>query len=172
MGKPKGVAVTNRPLYSRISYLYQAGAYLAAQSQKTSEPVKTGSTHDTNDSHNGTSLQSTMAESTGKSADPIASSSRYLLSELRAVTLRSQIRLSPALKHSVCQRCNTILADGPTCSVTIENMSKGGKKEWADVLVRTCKNCNFQRRIPVGAKRQKRKPLRVMDKEQSNATGE
>lgn len=164
MAKPKGVVVTNRPLYSRISYLHQAGAYLAAESQKATESARGPASLETNATS--AVLESTTIESKGKPVDPAVPSSRHYLSELRAVSLRTQIRLSTTMRQSICHRCNTLLVDGSTCSVEIKNKSKGGRKEWADVLVRTCKTCNSQKRFPVGAKRQKRRPLRVVNKEQ------
>jgi ribonuclease P protein subunit RPR2 len=61
------------------------------------------------------------------------------------------------MKHSICKNCDTMLTDGSTCSIEVENKSKGGKKPWADVLVRKCNTCGFTRRYPMAAKRQKRK---------------
>lgn len=138
--KFKGANISNKALYSRASYLYQAAAYLEAQSQK---PAKA------------TTLEASEASSTDPA--PTLSASRCLLSDLRNVSLKAQIRLSPAVKHTICKRCNTLLLEGSTCSVEVENKSKGGGKPWADVLVRTCKKCSLGRRIPVGAERQKRR---------------
>jgi len=139
MAKSKGI--TNKILYSRVSYLYQAAAYLA---QKASEPANAGT------------------KQTGNAFDPALSASRHLLSEVRTVAQKSTLRISPVIKHTICKRCNTLLLEGTTCDVEIENKSKGGKKEWADVLVRTCKKCNLKKRIPVGAKRQKGRQLRKL----------
>lgn len=38
---------------------------------------------------------------------------------------------------------------GATATETIENNSKGGRKEWADVRVKTCATCGVQRRFPM-----------------------
>lgn len=142
--KSKGGIVSNKALYSRISYLYQAAAYLEAQSHK---PVKASV------------LDASSSSST--EPGPTLSVSRCLLSDLRNVSLKAQIRLSPALKHTICKRCNSLLLEGSTCSVEVENKSRGGKKPWADVLVRTCKQCSLERRIPVGIGHQKRRPYRI-----------
>lgn len=141
--KSKAASVANKTLYSRVSYLYQAAAFLASQ-----ERTDSTSTISSPDKPSGTSL----------------SSSRRLLSDLQAVSLKGQIRLSPTMKRSICKRCDTLLLDESTCSTEVENKSKGGKKHWADMLVRTCKNCNLQQRTPVGAERQKRRPHRSLDK--------
>lgn len=86
--------------------------------------------------------------------------SRRLVSELRDVSLKMQLRMSPAMKHSICKNCNTLLLDGSTCSTEVENKSKDGKKLWADVLVRKCIVCGLAKRFPLAARRQKRRPYR------------
>lgn len=75
--------------------------------------------------------------------------------------MKSQIRLSQDVKHSICKRCSAILIPGSTSSSKVENLSRGGKKPWADVLVIECNVCSAQKRFPVGAKRQPRKNLRA-----------
>ena len=89
--------------------------------------------------------------------------SRHLISQLRSVSLKGQIRLSQAMKHSICKRCDALLVPGSTSSTRIENKSRGGKKAWADVLVVTCQSCSAVKRFPVGAKRQCRRHLRAND---------
>lgn len=81
----------------------------------------------------------------------------YLASNVRAVALKSQIRLHTDMKHSICKVCDSPLVEGSTSSKSIENLSKGGRKPWADVLCVRCRVCGHKKRFPVGAKRQKRK---------------
>ena len=85
---------------------------------------------------------------------------RRFISHLRAVSLKSQIRLSSAMKHSMCKRCDSLLVSGSTSASEIENQSRGGKKPWADVLVITCHTCGFKKRFPTGATRQPRRTAR------------
>jgi ribonuclease P protein subunit RPR2 len=87
--------------------------------------------------------------------------SRRLISDLRNVSQKSVIRMSPDLKHSICKYCDTILIDGSTCTNEIENRSKDGKKPWADVLVCKCNTCGFARRFPMAHERQKRRIYRT-----------
>ncbi|KAI8950442.1 RNAse P Rpr2/Rpp21/SNM1 subunit domain-containing protein [Xylaria longipes] len=131
-------SVPNKHLYSRLSYLHQAAAFLGSQ---------VGNTHDS------------------KSEPPAADQSRlklarHLLTDLRATSLKSQIRLSPAVKHSICKFCDTLLIEGETSTSVVENKSKHGKKPWADVLVVKCNACHGVKRFPVQAPRQKRRPQR------------
>ncbi|KAK4548335.1 hypothetical protein LTR36_010205 [Oleoguttula mirabilis] len=81
----------------------------------------------------------------------------HLSMHLRQVALKSQIRLHADIKHTLCNTCSTVLLDGQTCMKYSENLSRGGKKPHADVLVLECGVCGAKKRFPVGAKRQKRK---------------
>ncbi|KAM7208872.1 RNAse P Rpr2/Rpp21/SNM1 subunit domain containing protein [Naviculisporaceae sp. PSN 640] len=146
MAKAKGKGgggVQNRAIYSRISFLQQAAVLLsatetAASSKQPSEPQDT-------------SLHSTH---------PLQGLGRQLVTDLRSVSLKTRIRLSPAVKQTICKYCDSVLIEGETCTSTIENRSKGGKKPWADVLVRKCHSCQRERRYPVSAPRPKRKTER------------
>ena len=87
--------------------------------------------------------------------------SRQLVVHLRAISLKSQIRLSPAVKHTICKRCDILLVPGSTSTSYMENKSRGGGKAWADVLVTTCTGCGTAKRFPVGAKPQLRRESRI-----------
>ena len=84
----------------------------------------------------------------------------YLISHLRQVALRSQIRLTPAVKHASCRTCHAVLIEGRRSRKFVENLSRGGKKPHADVLVVECLACGTKKRFPTGAKRQTRKAER------------
>lgn len=135
----------NKVLHCRTSYLYQAAIYLATR-QRHSEALTTPATTVQNNSQPEMSSKSVF--------DP---ASRRLVSDLRSISLKAQIRMSPAMKHSICKNCDTMLTDGSTCYIEVENKSKGGKKPWADVLARKCNTCGLTRRYPMAAQRQKRK---------------
>lgn len=143
-------SVPNKILYSRMSYIHQAVMYLATKQQKSAanaEQVVGGSM----DSKGSGTLNT-------KTFEPIA---RRLVSDLRNVSQKGTIRMSPQMKRSMCKNCDTVLIEGSTCSTRIENESKGGKKPWADMLMRKCNTCGFTKRYPVAAERQKRRPHRV-----------
>ncbi|KAI1779153.1 Rpr2-domain-containing protein [Hypoxylon cercidicola] len=155
MGKSKEPGtVPNRPNYSRISYLYQAASYLANRSQVT----------DPNSATQYSETTETKVEAESKQTSRISHAdqalSRRLVTDLRATSHKSQIRLSPAMKRSICKYCDTLLIEGETSSSAVENNSKGGKKPWADVLVVKCLICQGVKRFPVEAPRQKRRPIR------------
>lgn len=140
--------VPSNLLHTRVSYLYQAATYLSIHSGKNSdnsEPIPTGG-----ETENTASLAQEKA---------LKSTSRLLISDLREVAQKQLIRVSPAMKLSICKNCDSLLIDGSTCSTEVENKSKGGKKPWANVLVRKCNTCSACKRIPLG-ERQTRRPQR------------
>ncbi|KAK8099268.1 uncharacterized protein PG998_012509 [Apiospora kogelbergensis] len=153
MAKPKGQqgSVPNRPIYSRISYLYQAASHLATSSRQDSSPAAGDYGVD----------QSVETEGPGQDETQLRQTcSRHLLTTMRTTSEKAVIRLSPALKHTVCKFCDSLLIEGETCVSTVENASKGGKKPWADVLIVRCKACKGVKRFPVGASRQQKQKLR------------
>jgi ribonuclease P protein subunit RPR2 len=167
MGKakqPKGANVPHKALHSRLSYLYQAATYLSAQENPTIPPAISTPLPIPSQAH----LQKTSDEDDHQQApaepQPASSQflSRQLLSDLRSVSLKMQIRLSQGMKHTICKRCDALLVDGSTCITKVENKSKNGRKPWADMLVRTCGNCGCEKRFPVNADRQPRRPNRVV----------
>jgi ribonuclease P protein subunit RPR2 len=141
--------VPNKAIHSRVSYLYQAATYL----QQQHSAVAADSQQD-----------ATEAESVVKEAiAALQPASRRLTSDLRAVSLKAQQRMSPAMKRSICKSCDTLLVDGSTCTSQIENTSKGGRKPWADTLIRQCNTCGTFRRYPMAAERQRRRPQRSVE---------
>ena len=185
MGKKKDTRVPHKHLHSRIAFLYQAANYLS-QVPKEDEGYPEKAANEEQALTKATEEQppiEVFPQGTSTVVGPVASSvskipnqphgleqngsttelgqSRRLMSHLRAVSLKSQIRLSPSIKHSFCRHCEGPLIPGSTSSSKIENTSRGGRKPWADILVVTCKLCGTSKRAPVGAKRQPRKKDRL-----------
>ena len=160
MGKKQPGSVPNKAIYSRLSYLYQAAAYL--QSQGLSQVTR----QDQPSPHAETGNQ--PQEPRG---DIHSITSRRLLSDLRAASLKTQIRLDPSVKRTVCKYCDTLLVEGASCRSFVENKSKGGRKPWADVLVMKCGTCGGEKRFPVSKERQRRRPFRGQDKEGKTGEG-
>ncbi|VUC33189.1 unnamed protein product [Clonostachys rosea] len=155
MAKAKGPAgVSNRHIYSRVSYLHQAAHYLALST--TYKTAEAGNSQVARDKSTNTTNQTHNAEMT---------LSRQYLSNMRSVSLKAVIRQSRDMKQGVCKLCDTLQIDGETCHSTIENHSKGGRKPWADILVVRCVSCGHAKRYPVSAPKQMRKLLRVSRKD-------
>ncbi|EXJ72262.1 uncharacterized protein A1O5_04766 [Cladophialophora psammophila CBS 110553] len=128
--------VPQKHLHSRLSYLHQAATYLA-----------TVGTHNT---------QQEVAETAGTAASVAIKDStshnsteaNRLLMHLRGVSRKSQIRLAPRLKHSICKRCDALLIPGETMTEKVVNPSKGGTKPWADLFEIRCDKCGTIKRFP------------------------
>lgn len=152
--KGGGAGVQNRAIYSRISFLQQAATFLSsATCTAPNQSLSSGNLSD---------AESASSRHVSASA-PLQGMGRRLATELRAVSLKTRIRLKPAVKRSICKFCDSVLVDGGSCTTTIENRSKGGKKPWADVLVRKCHTCGRERRYPVRASRPPKKRERAVD---------
>lgn len=162
MAKPKPGTIQNRATYSRLSFMYQAAACLAQttkQQTTNSKPVNPTQT-------DGDVVMGDDGTRPGRQEDETTAAaqgqglSRQLLTDLRNVTKKAVIRISPEMKRTMCKSCDTFLVEGQTCASTVENKSKGGKRPWADVLVIKCNTCGREKRFPVNAPRQKRKHIR------------
>ena len=137
-------------LQSRVSFLYQAATYLAHTQWQPK--LKEG-----NDQH--LCQQSDESGPTPLQKVPLGTSNR-LLSHLRGVSRKGQVKISPDIKRTVCKRCDALLVPGHTMTKYVENRSQGREKPWADVLVRRCKICGCGKRYPVVASRQPKKASR------------
>ena len=139
-----------RHIKARISYLYRAAGLLAelrenhkADEKSEETAIKRGDTAD---------ASSGILKGSDPSSYP---TSRHLSSQLRSVSLKSQVRLDGDIKHHVCKRCSTLLLEGRTSQTVIENDSRDRRKPWADVKVVKCRFCGVSKRFPVGMSRQR-----------------
>lgn len=171
----KGTGIAQRHIHSRISYLYQAAIYLENSASRVEDrplrtsaaaeddPVRFGGAGESNAPvkleckvlPNG--IDQSKPEASGKNARSqkhsqavLASSTEthHLLASMRSISHKTQIRLSRSIKRSVCRRCNGLLLLNSIAEM--ENLSRGGRKVWADVLVVKCSRCDFVKRYPVG----------------------
>ncbi|TFB03129.1 hypothetical protein CCMA1212_004682 [Trichoderma ghanense] len=172
MAKAKGnPGIQNRHIYTRASYLYQAAVYLANCAQRTEPGAKkeTSSGESQHKDHNASSRSGRETPSGRGNGQNHESQERkatmnlshQVVSDMRSVSLKAQIRQSPSIKQTICKYCDAVLIEGKTCHSFVENPSKGGRKPWADVLVIRCDTCGNVKRYPVSAPRQKRKPFRT-----------
>lgn len=153
MGKKGSGSVPQKHLHSRLSYLYQASIYLDNAKQKPALPEET-----TQERLQDTKIQpapepqspTTEVTLSTPTATPTPSlESQYLLTSLRSISQRAQIRISPSIKRTICRRCNVLLSP-PYGTVQVENLSRGGRKAHADVLLVICGRCGAEKRYPVG----------------------
>lgn len=184
---PKGVP--NKHLHARIAYLHKIANYLSTQSLAKPAEAQEATSADTckkpttgehpNPNPPGTLATDTTTSlanhkpspghpSTATFNPPASGLPLQLTAHLRSVAQKGQIRLSRDLKHSFCKICSSPLIEGETCIQSTENLSKEGRKPWAEVAVVTCCACGASKRFPVGARRQKRRALRGVDGKEGN----
>ena len=193
MTKAKEASIPQKHLHSRISYLFQAAAYLTTVQQVPA--YRKSETLLSNSLDNNPSQAIVIEDNPTPNAEGVLDSPELCLSEqapligsqpsveskglglpfhlvdnLQSVSRKGQIRLSPTIKQSICKNCRAFLISGSTMSVYVENKSQGGRKSWADVLVRTCHYCGTSRRFPIGAQRQSRKQDRKGESSNSKAS--
>lgn len=163
MVKQKGnPGIQNRHIYSRASYLYQAASYLANCAHQTKKTTKT----ENNQNETIKDKLPSAADDHGfahsnQERKAIINLSRQVVSDMRSVSLKAQVRQSPGIKQTICKYCDAVQIESKTCHSTVENLSKGGRKPWADILVTRCDTCGNVKRYPISAPRQKRKSLRA-----------
>jgi ribonuclease P protein subunit RPR2 len=154
---------------SRISYLHRAAAYLQSAPTDRSREKGAGETktiHDDpplqamrtvpeliEDDGIGKEMQSPKPESPKASSLHLV---RHYISQMRGVSLKTQLRLPIEVKRSFCKRCDILLVPDVTCVEEIQNASRDRKKPWADVRVIRCTACGTEKRFPQNQKRSKK----------------
>lgn len=78
--------------------------------------------------------------------------SRALARNMDLVSKKTVLKLTPALKRTLCKGCNSFLIPGISVAVSVQNKSVK-QDERNDVLVHTCTKCGTVRRFPVGQNR-------------------
>lgn len=138
--KADGPHVPNKHLHSRLSFLHQAATHLTVAGNGRRVPRSTGDS----------SSQTVPPRQPGTKNEFEAT---RLLNHLRGVSRKSQIRLAPDMKHSICKRCDSLLLPGRTSTEVVVNQSKDGQKPWADIFEIRCIKCGAIKRFPVGIAR-------------------
>lgn len=150
----------NKHLHARVAFLQQAATYLAHQcSPEAANDLPGVSDDDLSRDTNVTKREDGAQLSTVDMLMPAQSSGlpQHLSSQLRQVALKAQIRLDPSVKRAFCKTCNAVLVEGETCLKFIENLSRGGRKTHAKILVVKCQACGTKKRFPMAAARQRKK---------------
>lgn len=190
MAKGKGKNVHGH-LRARLNYLHNAAAYLqstAISQQQTQrsrdEAVTSGEKVDSSQQTVPVSLghDATVAATEKNVGDSnqmhqaksnnLSNASRAYISQLRGISLKTQLRLPQELKRSICKRCDTLLVLGANCTQEIRNASREGKKPWADVRVIRCTTCGTEKRYPQTDRRSKKLGEQRKEQEQKGKQSE
>lgn len=189
MAKGKGKNV-NSHLRARLDYLHKAAAYLhsttIASKQQQTQQSKTENNASDGKCEVGAGSNRTVPQilSPGSTAvaveeasgsvnqkqepnlDRLPNLSRAYISQLRGISLKTQLRLPQEVKRSFCKRCDTLLVPGVSCMREIRNTSREGKKPWADVRVVRCTTCGTEKQYFQAENRSKKLAERKKEQEQ------
>jgi ribonuclease P protein subunit RPR2 len=138
-----GSTIHQKHIHSRLSYLHQA-ATLLTTATKNHVGVASGCVQTTS------SQQSRRPKFEYDDSLSTKAEATRLLSHMRGVGRKSQIRLASAVKHTICKRCDSLLVPGKSSTELLVNHSKHGQKPWATMLEVRCIQCGAIRRFPVG----------------------
>ncbi|PYH45346.1 ribonuclease P Rpr2/Rpp21/SNM1 subunit [Aspergillus saccharolyticus JOP 1030-1] len=173
-GKKDSAGGVNSHIRARIDYLYKAATFLQAQSGACHTGVTTNESNDQEPP-----VPTHIVPLTAGSTDAVGQSqfsqeqtatgelpqlSRNYVSQMRGVSLKTQLRLPVDMKRSFCKRCDTLLIPGSTCTKELRNPSRGRRKPWADLLVIRCSTCGTEKRFPQTDKRGKKLIARRQEK--------
>ncbi|KAL3263638.1 hypothetical protein ABHI18_001598 [Aspergillus niger] len=174
-GKKDSAGGAHSHIRARIDYLYNAATFLQSIGKPSPQQPSASQQNDQIDiAEDATKMQGTerivpqivksdmaLVEEPAKPKNTsmrerLPQLSRVYMSQMRGVSLKSQLRLPIDVKRSFCKRCDTFLIPGVTCTQDIRNASRGRKKPWADVLVVCCSTCGTEKRFPQTDKRSKK----------------
>ncbi|KAL5339632.1 RNAse P Rpr2/Rpp21/SNM1 subunit domain-containing protein [Aspergillus crustosus] len=158
----------NSHIRARINYLHSAAIYLQSTKKTPDATISEGVAKPEDE------LQSDPAQNASP-VKPTAHShssrvARSFVSQMRGVSLKSQLRLPVEKKRSFCKRCDTLLAAG-TYTEEIRNPSRGARKPWAEIRVVRCNICGTGKWFPRTDKRSQKLADRKKEQNTENASG-
>lgn len=186
MAKGKKGKNVDGHLRARLDYLHKAAAYLQSTAISQPQTRRSGDEAETSSQKVDSSQQANVPVSLDRGAtgvvtekrvgnldqlhqskaNNLSNASRAYISQLRGISLKTQLRLPQELKRSICKRCDTLLVPGANCTQELRNASREGKKPWADVRVVRCTTCGTEKRYPQADRRSKKLSERHKEQEQ------
>lgn len=173
---PNPSNVPNRDIIQRLNFLYQASTYLNVlhaqynpqhvsqpakqeiseletkeSSSDPSEKVEPGSPHD----GGGSIKNQGMCERPGKRKATTQDIARSYLKSMKVIGQKTNVKMDPSVKRTLCSGCNNVLISGVTAKVRIRPLPSHGH-----AVNYICMNCSTSRRLPAPPlAEQKFKPL-------------
>lgn len=157
-------------LKARLDFLRRAAEYLH-NTAIGSDRAKNAIADSGSDINTGTSTEERTTQATDICDDlktttatrsqrttkkPLTNLARMSISQMRGVSLKTQMRLPVPVKRSYCKKCDTLLTPGVSSEHEIKNSSRGRKKPWADMLVVSCLVCGTEKRFPQTERRSRK----------------
>ncbi|KAL3473485.1 RNAse P Rpr2/Rpp21/SNM1 subunit domain-containing protein [Aspergillus californicus] len=148
----------NSHIRSRLNYLHKAATYLQTMKTKSdTEGTEIPMNIELDEARSGLDrtvpVLSANIPRTQDCAAGVPQLARTCISQMRGVSLKSQLRLPIEQKRSLCKRCDTLLVVGMNCTEEIRNPSRGSRKPWAEVRIVRCNICETEKHFPQTDKR-------------------
>lgn len=173
MAKGKGKNVHGH-IRARLDYLHKAAAYLQSTAlssrqqtqQRNNEGKAASDDKSTRTVPHILNPSVALHEKQEATTNHLPNLSRAYISNLRGISLKTQLRLPQEVKRSFCKRCDTLLVPGVNCTEEIRNASRDGRKPWADVRVVRCTTCFTEKRYPQTERRGRKLAERRKEKQE------
>ncbi|TCD68269.1 hypothetical protein EIP91_011235 [Steccherinum ochraceum] len=180
---PNPNSVTNRDVLQRMNFLYQASAFLNNLVEEPSQHTKKAPTAPTaistlpalpplpgissiSESRRRQSRRKKQQEERRKKRHPATCEdlSRTYIRAMKSIGQKTNVRLDPAVKRTLCKACNIVLMPGLTATVRVKASATHG-----NMMVFTCMSCKKSRRIPAPPTLQEETPIAGRDPPQASA---
>ena len=177
MAKGKGKNVHGH-IRARLDYLHKAAAYLQSTALSSRQQPQQRNNEDkaASDDKSTRTVSHILSPSVAApekvdekqeaTTNNLPNLSRAYISNLRGISLKTQLRLPQEVKRSFCKRCDTLLVPGVNCREEIRNASRDGRKPWADVRVVRCTTCFTEKRYPQAERRGRKLAERRKEKQE------
>jgi len=150
---PNPNSVTNRDILQRLNFLYQASTYLnslqagPSRTPQSKAPVdrSTDAVHDIASPGTTASSKKDKRREQNRRRHPTTYTdlSRSYVQSMKTIGTKTNVRMDPSVKRTLCKGCNIVLVPGSTAAVRIKSSSAHGH-----VMTYSCLLCNHVRRIP------------------------
>ncbi|KAH8107874.1 Rpr2-domain-containing protein [Cristinia sonorae] len=147
---PNPSSVANRDILQRMNFLYQASAFLntivdpPAVPEPPSPPVVSSIASTPVQQERQLKIQRKRVERLKKRHPPTcAALSRSYINSMKIIGQKTNVKLDPAVKRTICKSCNVVLMPGATATVRVKSSSTHG-----NMMLYTCMSCKQIRRIP------------------------
>ncbi|EMD37650.1 hypothetical protein CERSUDRAFT_123546 [Gelatoporia subvermispora B] len=144
-------SVTNRDILQRMNFLYQASAYL--NSISPSREPQPSQSQDTSTYTPGSVPSSQVGQPAGKRKQPkklrirhpttTHELARSYVDSMRSIGQKTTVKMDPAVKRTLCRKCDVVLIPGVSATVRVKSSSSHGH-----AMSYTCMTCKTIRRIP------------------------
>ncbi|OCH93759.1 Rpr2-domain-containing protein [Obba rivulosa] len=144
-------SVTNRDIIQRMNFLYQASAYLNSISpargpQPSESRIKSLPAQDDTGSSQAqpsAGKQKRLEKLRMRHPTTAHELARSYVKSMRSIGQKTTVKMDPAVKRTLCRKCDVVLIPGATATVRVKTSSSHGH-----IMCYTCMSCKTTRRIP------------------------